>query len=287
MLGPTRSVAPSTPRDHESWRQVKPTGKQFIDMEGQSCGVWFVLGYEGKCVNNSRWRCRCTACGKEKTVYGYALRSGSPPPCDCRRYPLRPRIIHGLTHQKGYTSWAAMISRCERRNDKAWPRYGGRGIRVCPRWSHESMGLINFLADMGPRPEGMSIDRRDSNGNYEPGNCHWATRTEQSRNRRSNRMLKFRGRTLPLVDWALKYGLHPKTLGCRLANRWTLKRALTTPSRGFKLGEIAYQGRTQTIAAWAREYGLSPGVLAYRIRTEWPIQQALERPLCPGLSHSH
>ncbi len=117
-----------------------------------------------------------------------------------------------------------MRNRCNCPTDKDYPQYGGRGISVCSEWSE----FNKFLADMGERPEGTTIDRVDVNGNYEPGNCRWATPTRQNRNKRSSKMIEFNGETLCVADWAEKLGIERKCLQMRLI-AWGVERALTTP----------------------------------------------------------
>jgi len=122
-----------------------------------------------------------------------------------------------------------MFQRCYNPNGTKYADYGGRGITVCDRW----LKFENFYADMGDRPEGMEIDRfPDNDGNYEPGNCRWATRPEQMRNTRANRMITFQGRTQCLTDWANEIGVGCSTICTRLARGWSLERALTTPGKG-------------------------------------------------------
>ena len=99
------------------------------------------------------------------------------------KHPNRLNAIttHGMAYSREYRSWASMKQRCENPNHKRFSDWGGRGISVCDRWQR----FENFISDMGPRPEGHSIDREDNDGNYEPGNCRWATRSQQQKNRRN------------------------------------------------------------------------------------------------------
>lgn len=112
-----------------------------------------------------------------------------------------------------YKSWKAMIYRCTRPHTMYFNRYGGRGILVCERWLDD---YDAFVEDMGFRPEGMTIERIDNNGNYEPGNCRWATRAEQDRNRRDNRFLTANGKTQTISEWARELGVTVAAIRARL-----------------------------------------------------------------------
>ena len=132
-----------------------------------------------------------------------------------------------------YSTWNAMMARCFNPSLKFFERYGGRGITVCDRW----MQFENFLADMGPRPSALhSIDRYpDKNGNYEPGNCRWATKKEQSRNTRTNNIVEFGGRRMALAEAIEASGLRTSTVSMRLVRGWPVHAALSLPL-GTKYG---------------------------------------------------
>ncbi len=128
-----------------------------------------------------------------------------------------------------YNTWAQMIQRCTNPNCKLFPHYGARGIAVCHRWR---ASFDAFIADMGLRPSSThSIDRIDVNGNYEPGNCRWATRTEQARNKRSNRHLTIGDRTMLVVEWSAVSGVRNNVISARLSMGWDPTRAVFTPVR--------------------------------------------------------
>jgi hypothetical protein len=123
-----------------------------------------------------------------------------------------------------------MLQRCHSENDRDYRHYGARGIRVCDRWRFGENGMTGvecFVADMGPRPAKHSIERIDNNGNYEPGNCRWATQKEQVRNTRASRMLTFNGETMCLAAWAERLGIPQKRISDRLGRMWSVERALT------------------------------------------------------------
>ena len=146
--------------------------------------------------------------------------------------PREARIKHGLTRQgqkwtPEYESWASMMTRCRNPRHKDYAIYGGRGVTVCGRWH----AFENFLKDMGARPQGTSLDRfPNRDGNYEPGNCRWATPLEQGNNTRRNVVLEFQGRKQTLSQWSRETGINAGTLRDRVHRyKWSVERALTTP----------------------------------------------------------
>jgi predicted DNA-binding transcriptional regulator AlpA len=124
------------------------------------------------------------------------------------------------------TIWRNMKNRCLKSSDAAYDRYGGRGIKVCERW----LKFENFLADMGERPPGMTLDRIDNNLGYCPENCRWASYKEQNNNRRDNRMITFKGETKNMAQWCTELGLSQKTISQRINGLgWSGERALSEP----------------------------------------------------------
>jgi hypothetical protein len=138
-----------------------------------------------------------------------------------RTYKKSKKLKH--EGHPSYVSWREMRNRCRNKRHKDYPYYGARGIKVCERW----MKFENFVADMGIKAPGMTLERNDNDGDYEPMNCRWATRAEQNRNNRKTRLLTFKGKTLCLVDWAKETGIKPYTIGSRIRSGWTVERALT------------------------------------------------------------
>jgi len=182
--------------------------------------------------------CVCD-CGREKIIRLSNLNSGNVNSCGCFHGTKHghTRGSHGHPRQSPtYQTWVNMIVRCENEHHRKYHLYGGRGIKVCQQW-RESFEA--FLADMGERPPGKTIDRKNPDGDYDKSNCRWATWLEQQRNRRNNRRLTFSGETLCLVEWAEKTGISEATLYSRLKAGWTAEQSLTLPnSRGRRIVKL-------------------------------------------------
>lgn len=127
-----------------------------------------------------------------------------------------------------YRIWACMRQRCYDSARDSWKYYGGRGIKVCDRWRDS---FFAFLEDMGPRPPGMSLERKDVNGDYGPDNCVWATKSEQQLNRRDNRVLEFSGERLSISVWARRLGIPRGSIRYRIKAGWPIEKILTLPSQ--------------------------------------------------------
>lgn len=194
-----------------------------LSLAGQRFGrLTAVAPTEARLDGRVIWRCLCD-CGEEKFAKSVNLKLGKTKTCGkCDKEPSRK------THRPTYGIWEKMRRRCESPLDPAYSYYGGRGIFVCERWRVYE----NFLADMGERPPGLTLERVNNDMGYSPDNCRWATRLEQQRNRRVNRRLSLNGETKCLSEWADILGINRETLRGRVAiHGWSDEKALTEPVR--------------------------------------------------------
>lgn len=160
-----------------------------IDLMCEKFGRLRVVGDHPNQRGNAQWLCHCD-CGTEIVVRACNLKSGHTQSCGCLHSEhSREQSLKNRTHGHGgrdkkrsitYNSWYNMKARCSNPKATGYENYGGRGITVCKRW----LEFENFLADMGERPDGLTLDRKNNEGNYEPSNCRWATRIEQNNNTR-------------------------------------------------------------------------------------------------------
>ena len=201
------------------------------NIKGKRFGKLVVKTLEGRNKWGAiTWKCRCD-CGSEPVVAGCAMKSGHVKSCGClhKESVSKASTKHGFSRTPIYLCWGGMIQRCTNPNALSYKRYGGRGITVCKRW----LKFENFLADMGERPKGYSLDRIDNNGNYHPNNCRWATREQQANNTSSVVLLEFDGKVQSIARWAREYGLPEITLRHRIQVwGWSISRALLTDTYG-------------------------------------------------------
>lgn len=176
------------------------------------------------------WECMCI-CGNTCYATQNKLKFGNKKSCGCRKSKVtternKASSKHGHLGNnqatRTYQTWKSMHRRCADKNNAD---YGGRGIQICSEW----FDFKSFLADMGERPAKCTIDRIDSDGNYEPRNCRWASDKEQQSNRRDNVRLEHDGKSLTVAQWAEAIGCKRSALAMRLAKGWSVEEALTKP----------------------------------------------------------
>lgn len=209
------------------------------DLTGQKFTRLTVLGLHEIRAKNSYWHCVCE-CGNKMITRSDALKSGRAKSCGCLHKESASNICksrnttHGKAGSKTYKIWVGMLSRCTNPNTNCFKSYGGRGISICERWRT----FENFIADMGECPPGLSIDRIDVNGDYEPSNCRWADMKTQSRNKRKNRLLTHNNQTRCVAEWAEIYGVDRCIIKDRLRLGWDTQDALEIPVRHMNRSKL-------------------------------------------------
>lgn len=185
-----------------------------LELEGKRFGRIVVKKFYKVINETTRWVCICD-CGNEKIIIGKNLVKGNTKSCGClaRELKIKKFKTHGMSRTPTHRTWESMKHRCYNENYYLFKHYGGRGIKVCDRWKNS---FENFLEDMGSRPKNKTIDRIDVNGNYEPGNCRWATPKEQGRNTRFNKRYVFNGKKRTLGEISEITGIKEATLRTRI-----------------------------------------------------------------------
>ncbi len=199
------------------------------ELDGEMFGSWKVVSFWGVRSGGLKyWNCVC-CCGIERPVREYCLLFGKTKSCGCL---TRGHLKHGHARTPSrpesatYSCWSALKKRCNNPKNSWYRRYGGRGITVCERWDK----FENFLEDMGPKPDGLSIDRINNDLGYFKENCRWATSKEQNNNRNNTRRFFYKGSLRTTDELADLTGICRETLNSRIYQRkWDLEKALSTP----------------------------------------------------------
>lgn len=172
------------------------SGKKFTDLTSKTFGRLSVIERSPSKSGRTMWDCICS-CGNSKTVRSEHLTNGRTESCGCIK--KEQMVKHGMSRTPTYKSWQAMKDRCLNPLNAQYKDYGGRGITICDQWV---AGFEVFIRDMGAMPNGYTIDRIDNNLGYNPKNCKWSSRQEQSDNRRPNILIEIDGETRTLKDWS-------------------------------------------------------------------------------------
>jgi hypothetical protein len=195
----------------------KRIGK-YKDITGQTFGKLKVVSVAYKVNTKYCWNCICE-CGKAAIIEGNRLRSGKTKSCGCLR-----KTQNGLSQSSIYNVWISMIHRCCNENSTGYKNYGARGISVCKRWINS---FEAFYEDMGNKPDGLTLDRIDVNGNYNKDNCRWATTKVQSNNRRNTVFIEAFGKKQLILEWSKEKNIKEATLRARLKYGWSPEKILT------------------------------------------------------------
>jgi hypothetical protein len=208
-----------------------------IDLSGKRFGRLSVLMYSHSFNRRKYWVCKCD-CGKDVLSYTNLLLSGKVRSCGCLAIELKLKrsLKHGLATKNRTTSdydiWCHIKARCFNKNEKSYKHYGGRGITMCDEWKND---FYAFYSYMGARPSNIhTVDRINTNGNYEPGNCRWATQKEQQNNRRNNHIIEYDGVSLTISQWSEKINIKQPTIRRRLKMNWSAEKTLLTPLKHHK-----------------------------------------------------
>ena len=222
-----------------------PAGKRMLDLTGKRFGRWTIVSFSH--INEkgaSYWQAKCD-CGKEGVIRGSSLVERGSGSCGCLAVE-KSSTRGGATKLRVFSCWKGMIRRCTDPREKKYHLYGGRGITVCERW----MAFENFLADMGEVPDGMTLDRINPDGNYEPMNCRWATPTTQANNTRRNRKLTLNGVTHTIMEWSRIVGVNHETIRRRINRGVSVKEALRPLDAEM---ELQYEGLLISLEGAERE----------------------------------
>lgn len=200
-----------------------------IDLSGQRFGRLTVIAQAGKMQNGRiAWKVVCD-CGNETVVSGHELKQNRTKSCGCSR-KKKDSHSHSQNTKRAnriYTAWRNMRNRCNNSKHPLFKYYGGRGVEICKEWdvfkNFHDWAMYNGYSD------GLTLDRVDVNGNYEPSNCRWVDMKVQANNKRNNRKLTLQGETHTVAEWVAITGINSNVIRSRIRYGWTDEKILTTP----------------------------------------------------------
>ena len=216
-----------------------------IQKAGDIFGRWEIIEEAGRNSHgNILWRCKCK-CGTIREVSGNSLRMGRSASCGC----INAEFLRNTTFRHGFSKtslrwvYSNMQQRCCNNKHPKFTTYGARGIKICKEWLDNPSSFYNWATFSGYK-RGLTLDRINNDGNYEPSNCRWTTKKIQQNNMSSNRVITHNNKTQTLSQWANDLGLHPTALSHRLKEGWSEDETVSIPKGGKrKLGLISTRDR--------------------------------------------
>lgn len=211
---------------------------KIMRLEGKKYGKLTVVefSHQNK-AGNAVWKCVCD-CGNTASVAAGNLRRGNTKSCGC--LPSEIHTKHGRSNDYIFKLWVHIMDRCLNPKSPFYHRYGGRGIRIHEPWKDSSRFISDVISEIGERPEGChSLDRKENDIGYFPGNIRWATWKQQANNKSNNRILEFKGESKTVSQWSESLGIDYAVILNRLRRGWSVKKALSTPAaKAAKINKI-------------------------------------------------
>ncbi len=270
---------------------MKPTP----DLTGLRFRFLSVLNINKDKYNRTVWDCLCD-CGKSTTVRTYDLKNGTVVSCGC--YSAKKigdfQRKHGMYNTIEYSTWEGIKQRCLNEKNDGYLHYGGRGIKICLRWQNS---FEDFYIDMGPRPSKYhSIERKNVDGDYEPGNCIWILKIDQGKNKRNSLTLEINGEVKLIIDWCKHYNIPIQLVKGRLKRGWfnsieTLFeppkcKAWNSKDSDIKLYDI--NGIKKRLRRWCKDYNIEYKAVWGRMnKFGWDLQRALTTPIRKQINNKY
>ncbi len=249
------------------------------DLMGKAFGKLVVVSKVKMPDNKTRWLCKCE-CGKEKIIRTASLLMGDTKSCGCLRdYVTKHKnLSHGLSGTKEYIIWGGIVARCYDEKNQAYPSYGGRGILMSDEWRNSFQAFFN---DMGKRPSiKHSIERIENDKGYFNGNCKWATKKEQARNRRTSKIVEINGQLKTVAEWCEIYNIKTQSVYSRIMRGASYAEAITKSLLRHPKPKVylKFNGETKSISEWAREKKVTMNLIQKRIQSGWDAEKILSTP---------
>ena len=206
---------------------------KLIDLTRKRFGKLTAIERDFSKRKRTMWICECD-CGNTITVRSDVLLTGHTQSCGCMQKEITSNIkkTHGMANKRLYNIYNNMIRRCYHEKTTKYADYGGRGIKVCDEWKNDKMTFFKWATSNGYE-EHLTIDRINNDGNYEPSNCRWVTMKEQAKNKRTNHLVEYHGKSQSLKQWSEELGIKYCTLVSRIDTlQWDTERAFTQKPKG-------------------------------------------------------